>query len=223
MRRPSPPPEWEGDLDEEVEEEEGEEEMDFRRQQGEESEASSEETRQMGRSPYEGILASPPQEKRLSKSSERRHRWTTGAESIASSWAFALSLHSLWTLPIVILQHSDDIGGEEGQGCLPLSRSLCLLLLLLGLPIIILELFLGQYSALPPGRLYRHLSPLLRGLGPALCIQAGVRALMDTAALVWAGKSLVNVLIGQNISNTLPALPSLQSESLPSVSLLVII
>ena len=36
MRRPSPPPEWEGDLDEEEEEEEeGEEEMDFRRQQGE--------------------------------------------------------------------------------------------------------------------------------------------------------------------------------------------
>ena len=26
------------------------------------------------------------QEKRLSKSSERRHRWSTGAESIASSW-----------------------------------------------------------------------------------------------------------------------------------------
>jgi len=217
MRRPSPPPEWEGDLDEEEEEEEGEEEMDFRRQQGEESEASSEETRQMGRSPYEGILASPPQEKRLSKSSERRHRWTTGAESIASSWAFALSLHSLWTLPIVILQHSGDIGGEEGQGCLPFLLAYILLLLLLGLPIIILELFLGQYSALPPGRLYRHLSPLLRGLGPALCIQAGVRALMDTAALVWAGKSLVNVLIGQNISNTLPALPSLQSESLPSL------
>ena len=86
------------------------------------------------------------QEKRLSKSSERRHRWSTGAESIASSWwldnydgdddnkhdhsdkykipnpgwidgnkmviliwipnprSFALSLHSLWTLPIVILQ-----------------------------------------------------------------------------------------------------------------------
>ena len=71
------------------------------------------------------------QEKRLSKSSERRHRWTTGAESIASSWwlnddennhyynfevtnvmmtkmqnlrAYSLSLHSLWTLPIVILQ-----------------------------------------------------------------------------------------------------------------------
>ena len=43
MRRPSPPPEWEGDLvedeeEEEEEEEEGEEEeeeMDFRRQQGE--------------------------------------------------------------------------------------------------------------------------------------------------------------------------------------------
>merc|ERR1719209_2362398 len=217
MRRPSPPPEWEGDLDEEEEEEEGEEEMDFRRQQGEESEASSEETRQMGRSPYEGILASPPQEKRLSKSSERRHRWTTGAESIASSWAYSLSLHSLWTLPIVILQHSGDSNGEEGHGCLPFLLAFILLLLLLGLPLVLLELFLGQYSALPPGRLFRHLSPLLRGLGTALCIQAAVRALMNTAALAWAGKSLVNVLIGQNISNILPALPSLQSESLPSL------
>ena len=36
MRRPSPPPEWEGNMEEEEEEEEvGEEEMDFRRQQAE--------------------------------------------------------------------------------------------------------------------------------------------------------------------------------------------
>ena len=79
-----------------------------------------------------------------------------------------------------------------------------ILLLLQGLPLVLLELFLGQYSALPPGRspscswtrifsfcrkifnifqkstfstvrLFRHLSPLLRGLGTALCIQAAIR------------------------------------------------
>ena len=49
-------------------------------------------------------------------------------------------------------QHSGDSSGEEGQGCLPFLLAYILLLLLLGLPIIILELFLGQYSALPPGR-----------------------------------------------------------------------
>ena len=55
-------------------------------------------------------------------------------------------------LNLVYPQHSGDIGGEEGQGCLPFLLAYILLLLLLGLPIIILELFLGQYSALPPGR-----------------------------------------------------------------------
>jgi len=43
------------------------------------------------------------------------------------------------------------------------------------------------------------------------------RALMNTAALAWAGKSLVNVIIGQNISNALPSLPTQPAESLPSL------
>ena len=87
-----------------------------------------------------------------------------------------------------------------------------ILLLLQGLPLVLLELFLGQYSALPPGRssscswtrifsfcckiwnifqkstfstvrLFRHLSPLLRGLGTALCIQAAIRWI--TSVLFW--------------------------------------
>ena len=53
MRRPSPPPEWEGDLDEEEEEEEGgEEEMDFRRQQGEVSLDLKVENEKVGGSPF---------------------------------------------------------------------------------------------------------------------------------------------------------------------------
>ena len=51
MRRPSPPPEWEGDLDEE-EEEEGGEEMDFRRQQGEVSLDLKVENEKVGGSPF---------------------------------------------------------------------------------------------------------------------------------------------------------------------------
>ena len=53
MRRPSPPPEWEGDLDEEEEEEEEEgEEMDFRRQQGEVSLDLKVENEKVGGSPF---------------------------------------------------------------------------------------------------------------------------------------------------------------------------
>ena len=81
---------------------------------------------------------------------------------------------------IVLSQHSGDpSSGEEGHGCLPFLLAYLILLLLLGiiiiiiyddtdnnnifdnitillllqgLPLVLLELFLGQYSALPPGR-----------------------------------------------------------------------
>ena len=55
-------------------------------------------------------------------------------------------------------QHSGDSSGQEGHGCLPFLLAYLLLLLLLGLPVILLELFLGQYSALPPGRSACHLN-----------------------------------------------------------------
>lgn len=134
------------------------------------------------------------EEKRLSPTSERRQMWPRGAEFLAASWAFTLSLHSLWVLPITILQHT-----SESRGALPFLLAYTLLLLLLGLPLLLLEMFLGQYSALPPGRLYRHLSPMLRGLGVAICLQAALRAVMDTACLMWAGVGLVRVLVGQDL------------------------
>ena len=39
-------------------------------------------------------------------------------------------------------------------------------------PLLVLEAVLGQYSSLAPGHLYRHLCPLLAGLGLAVCLQA---------------------------------------------------
>ena len=81
-------------------------------------------------------------------------KWSRGADSLASCWSFTLSLHSVLYLPEAILRH----------GGVVFLLIYIFLLIILGLPILLLEIFLGQYSTLPVGRLYRHLCPLLSGI-----------------------------------------------------------
>ena len=69
----------------------------------------------------------------------------------------------------------------------------------LGAPLLLLEMSLGQYSGLAPARLFRHLCPILAGLGLAVCIQAAVRAMLDLAVLMWAGQALWRLFSEQNI------------------------
>ena len=69
------------------------------------------------------------------------------------------------------------------QGGLAFLTIYTLLLLTLGSPLLLLELSLGQYSALPPARLYRHLCPILAGLGLALSVLNTLRALLELGVL----------------------------------------
>ena len=68
-----------------------------------------------------------------------------------------------------------------------------LLLLTIGCPLLLLEMFLGQYSAMSSGTLFHHLCPLLSGLGVAFCIQAVVRAVLDLSILMWTAQGLYRV------------------------------
>ena len=73
------------------------------------------------------------------------------------------------------------------------------LVFLLGAPLLLLELSLGQYSALPPARLYRHLCPLLTGLGLALSVLATLRGMLDLAVLMWSGQGIFHLFSSQQI------------------------
>ena len=72
---------------------------------------------------------------------------------------------------------------------------------LLGWPLLVLEAVLGQYSSLAPGHLYRHLCPLLAGLGIAVCLQAAVRALLDLGVLMWAALTCYALFSRQEIAD----------------------
>ena len=59
----------------------------------------------------------------------------------------------------------------------------------------------GQYSALAPARLYRHLCPILAGLGLAIGLQAALRAILELATLMWTGQGLFLLFSEQQITD----------------------
>merc|ERR1719422_1309685 len=76
------------------------------------------------------------------------------------------------------------------------------MLIILGCPLLLLEISLGQYSSLSPGQIFRHLCPLLSGLGLSVCLQAGVRALLDLATLMWSALAFYKLFNKQQISDS---------------------
>jgi len=112
--------------------------------------------------------------------SHEKPKWPSRLEFLGSSWAFTLSLHSLWSLPVSIIQHG-------GAAFLLLYIFLSILI---GGPLLLLEMFLGQYSGLCITQIFNHLCPLLAGLGLAVSIQAAIRLLLGVSSLMWSGKAL---------------------------------
>ena len=71
---------------------------------------------------------------------------------------------------------------------MPLCAVYILLSLVLGGPVLLLEMFLGQYSALAPLRLHGQLAPAMAGVGVAVCVQAATRAVLELGVMMWSGQ-----------------------------------
>jgi len=121
----------------------------------------------------------------------RKERWPHSPDFLASVLAFSLSLHSIWSLPISILQN----------GGLTFLLMYFSMLIVVGGPVLVLEMFLGQYSGLAPVRVFRHLCPILSGLGLTICVQAGVKLFLELGVMTWAGQSLFLIFSRQDVND----------------------
>ena len=135
-----------------------------------------------------------------------REVWPRPADHLFSSWAFSLSLHSLWTLPPAVAQH----------GGLAFLLAYAAAVALVGAPLLLLEVCtplkaglylyvnfqvaIGQYSGLPTSVLFRHLFPLLAGLGLSIPLMAILRAMLDLGVLMWSGRGLFHLFSYQAVS-----------------------
>ena len=116
--------------------------------------------------------------------------WANSSDFLASTFAFTLSFHSLLSLPLIVLRH----------GGLAFLLLYGLLLVTIGCPLLLLEMFLGQYSSMSSGTIFHH---LLTGLCPALCIHAGARAVLQLATLMWTTQGMYRVFLQMEVKETI--------------------
>ena len=60
-----------------------------------------------------------------------------------------------------------------------------------------ISLFTGQYSTLPAGRLFRHLCPLISGLGVSMSLICGLRCVLDLGVATWSSHGMVTMFSEQ--------------------------
>ena len=84
-----------------------------------------------------------------------RGNWSGKLDFLLSCLGYAVGLGNVWRFPYLCFK---NVGGSF---LIPCFRMLAVI----GIPTFLLELKIGQYSALGPVTLYSHLSPLFKGLG----------------------------------------------------------
>ena len=130
-----------------------------------------------------------------------------------------LGAHTLWEFPILTMKY----------GGVVFILIYLVMFLLLGTPLLLLEMTIGQYSALSPTKLYRNLCPvskgkvylrfyyfsnrknifltkqkitlqILTGVGFAICVSCMFQSMVDMAVITWSSKAFYLLFTDQSFA-----------------------
>ncbi|XP_027204167.2 LOW QUALITY PROTEIN: sodium- and chloride-dependent glycine transporter 1-like [Dermatophagoides pteronyssinus] len=132
------------------------------------------------------------EEKKLQQSDngveQQRDQWGGQLEFLLACLGNAVGLGNCWRFPYLCY--------KNGGGAFLLPYLICCLII--GLPLFLIELGLGQFSAMGPGQLWANLSPLFRGVGLASIISSSIVAIYYNMIIAWTLFYFVQSFFGQN-------------------------
>ncbi|KAI1286220.1 Sodium- and chloride-dependent glycine transporter 2 [Halotydeus destructor] len=101
-------------------------------------------------------------EKESLNSSSERGYWSNRTEFVLSCIGTAVGLGNIWRFPYLTY--------KNGGGAFVVAY--IIMMVLVGLPLLIVEMSIGQFSALGPGHVYGAIAPIFKGLGYAIIVGA---------------------------------------------------
>ncbi|XP_067660755.1 sodium- and chloride-dependent glycine transporter 2-like [Haliotis asinina] len=126
---------------------------------------------------------------------EERERWASQIEYLLSMIGFCVALGNVWRFPYICQRN--------GGGAFLIPFVMCLVLC--GLPLVFLEVALGQFSGLSPSHVW-SLCPLMKGIGIGMliiCVGSAVYLNVICGwAMYYAISSFSSVLPWTNCNNT---------------------
>ena len=109
------------------------------------------------------------------KEDSGREVWSNQFEFFLSTVGYAVGLGNVWRFPYLAYKN----GG--GSFLIPYL----IMLIIAGLPLFFLELVLGQYSRSGPIQVFRRISPIFKGLGPAMLLIAFFVSIYYNVIIAW--------------------------------------
>ncbi|CAG2105152.1 unnamed protein product [Medioppia subpectinata] len=125
-------------------------------------------------------IAEPPK--------ESRDQWGGQIEFLLACLGNAVGLGNCWRFPYLCY--------KNGGGAFLIPYIICSFVI--GLPLFLIELSLGQYSSMGPAHLYANLSPLFKGLGLTSIISSMIVAVYYNMIIAWTLFYFVGSLVGQD-------------------------
>ncbi|XP_063978834.1 sodium- and chloride-dependent glycine transporter 1-like isoform X2 [Diachasmimorpha longicaudata] len=104
-----------------------------------------------------------------------RGTWTGKFDFLLSLLGYSVGLGNVWRFPYLCYSN----GG--GAFLIPFT----IMLIIAGLPLMFMELSLGQYASLGPVAAYKRFSPLLRGLGYGMVLVSSIVMLYYNLIIAW--------------------------------------
>ncbi|RWS24554.1 Sodium- and chloride-dependent glycine transporter 2-like protein, partial [Leptotrombidium deliense] len=132
-------------------------------------------------------MQTTPIPKPSEKQPVKRDQWTGNAQFLLACIGNAVGLGNVWRFPYLAYKN----GG--GAFVIPYI----VMVFIIGLPLFLIELSLGQFSALGPAHLYKELCPLLKGVGMASVVASFVVGIYYNMIIAWTIFYFFESFVGQ--------------------------
>ncbi|CAD5211986.1 unnamed protein product [Bursaphelenchus xylophilus] len=124
----------------------------------------------------------------IQRSISGRQTWTNGIQFILTCTSYAVGLGNIWRFPAVVY--------KNGGGAFLIPYFCCSMII--GFPVLYLELCLGQFARAGPAVVYGRMKPAFQGIGWVMVTMSAVVTIFYNMVVAWSILYIYVIVSGQS-------------------------